>query len=179
MEDLAVSANQVVHPREGKPKPPNTSFPEATTASFLQRALLYFQQQGTSARKLLTDNGSANDLGLSHMKSDGLLEQYFLKGVVGDMQNIILCGADHNMRRNLAHLSALFHLLTGETRKPISTLITLLEPQANSSALPITARSGSMGSSGSTDYGVGGPIISRPFDYSSAIIWVINCFLAS
>jgi len=32
---------------------------KATTASFLQRALLHFQAQGVQVRKLLTDNGSA------------------------------------------------------------------------------------------------------------------------
>ena len=32
---------------------------KATTASFLQRALLHFQAQGIHAKKLLTDNGSA------------------------------------------------------------------------------------------------------------------------
>ena len=33
------------------------------------------------------------------MKSDGLLGRNFLKGVVGDTQIVILCGAGHNMRK--------------------------------------------------------------------------------
>jgi IS5 family transposase len=65
------------------------------------------------------------------MKSDGLLGRNFLKGVVGDAQNVILCGAGHNMRKILAHLRALLRLLMGEPRKAIQALIALLEAEAN------------------------------------------------
>lgn len=66
---------------------------------------------------------------LGHMKSDGLLGRNFLKGVVGDAQNVILCGAGHNMRKILAHLRALLCLIMGESRQAIQALITLLESQ--------------------------------------------------
>jgi IS5 family transposase len=64
------------------------------------------------------------------MKSDGLLGRNFLKGVVGDAQNVILCCAGHNMRKILAHLRALLRLPMGEPRKVIQALITLLEADA-------------------------------------------------
>ena len=63
------------------------------------------------------------------MKSYGLLGRNFLKGMVGDMQNVILSGAGHNMRKILAHLRALLRLLMGEPRKAIRALIALLEFQ--------------------------------------------------
>ena len=65
------------------------------------------------------------------MKSDGLLGRNFLKGVVGDAQNVILCGAGHNMRKILAHLRALWRLLMGEPRKAIQALIALLESSSH------------------------------------------------
>ena len=90
---------------------------------------------------------------LGHMKSDGLLGRDFLKGVVGDAQNVILCGAGHTnrwkrlgpnprsglrprrgeaegrvrMRKILAHLRALLRLLMGELRKALEALIALIE----------------------------------------------------
>ena len=64
------------------------------------------------------------------MKSDGLLGRNFLKGVVGDAQNVILCGAGHNMRKILAHLRAFLRLLMGEPRKAIEALIAMLEAEA-------------------------------------------------
>ena len=67
---------------------------------------------------------------LGHMKSDELLGRNFLKGVVGDAQNVILSGAGHNMRKILAHLMALLRLFMGEPRKAIETLVTLLEAEA-------------------------------------------------
>ena len=67
---------------------------------------------------------------LGHMKSDGLLGRNFLKGVVGDAQNVILCGAGHNMRKILAHLRVLLRLLMGEPGKAILALVTLLEAEA-------------------------------------------------
>ncbi len=44
---------------------------------------------------------------LVHMKSDGLLGRNFLKGLVGDLQNFILIGAGHSIRKILTHLPAL------------------------------------------------------------------------
>ena len=64
---------------------------------------------------------------LGHMKADGLLGRNFLKGTVGDAQNVILCGAGHNMRKILAHLRALLRLLMGEPKKALEALIALLE----------------------------------------------------
>jgi IS5 family transposase len=64
---------------------------------------------------------------LGHMKSDGLLGRNFLKGVVGDAQNVILSGAGHNMRKILAHLRALLRLLMGEPRRVIQALIDRFE----------------------------------------------------
>lgn len=72
------------------------------------------------------------------MKADGLLGWNFLKGVVGDMQNVILSGAGHNIRKILAHLRALLRLLTGEARKFVSALISFLEPQAGPRPVPIS-----------------------------------------
>ncbi len=65
------------------------------------------------------------ELGL--MKSDGLLGRNFLKGVVGDSQNIILSGAGQNMRKILAHLRALLRLRIGELRRIVEAIIALLE----------------------------------------------------
>jgi len=65
------------------------------------------------------------------VRSDGLLGRNFLKGVIGDAQNVILCGYGHNMRKILAHLRALLRLLMGEPRKAIQALIALLEAEAN------------------------------------------------
>ena len=64
------------------------------------------------------------------MKSDGLLGRNFLKGMLGDAQNVILCGAGHNMRKILAHLRALLRLLMGEPRKALEAIIAMLEPGA-------------------------------------------------
>lgn len=64
---------------------------------------------------------------LGHMKSNRLLGRNFLKGVVGDAQNLILYGAGHNMSKILAHLRALLRLLMDEPRKAIQALIALLE----------------------------------------------------
>lgn len=72
---------------------------------------------------------SAIEPGIGHMKSDGLLGRNFLKGMAGDMQNVILSGAGHNMRKMLARLRALLRLLMGEPRKVVSTLLAILEAQ--------------------------------------------------
>jgi len=64
---------------------------------------------------------------LGHMKSDGLLGRNFLKGMLGDAQNVILSGAGHNMRKILAHLRALLRILMGVPRRAVQTLIAFLE----------------------------------------------------
>ena len=61
------------------------------------------------------------------MKSDRMLGRNFPKGVVGDMQNVILTGAGRNMRKVLASLRALLHPPMGESRKFIQSLIAILE----------------------------------------------------
>jgi transposase, IS5 family len=48
---------------------------------------------------------------IGHQKSDGKLGRNWLKGVLGDAQNAILCAAGHNMRKILAHLRRLFVLI--------------------------------------------------------------------
>jgi IS5 family transposase len=48
---------------------------------------------------------------IGHQKSDGKLGRNWLKGVLGDAQNAILCAAGHNMRKILAHLGRLFVLI--------------------------------------------------------------------
>ncbi len=47
---------------------------------------------------------------IGHQKSDGKLGRNWLKGVLGDAQNAILCAAGHNLRKILAHLRHLFVL---------------------------------------------------------------------
>jgi IS5 family transposase len=54
---------------------------------------------------------SAVEPQIGHMKSDGLLGRNFLKGMQGDAQNALLCGAGHNMRKILAKLRLLFALI--------------------------------------------------------------------
>jgi IS5 family transposase len=41
---------------------------------------------------------------IGHQKADGKLGRNWLKGVLGDAQNAILCAAGHNLRKILAHL---------------------------------------------------------------------------
>ena len=38
------------------------------------------------------------------MKNDGRLDRNYLKGEMGDMQNVILCAAGHNLRKILNKL---------------------------------------------------------------------------
>jgi IS5 family transposase len=54
---------------------------------------------------------SAIEPEIGHQKSDGKLGRNWLKGVLGDAQNAILCAAGHNMRKILAHLRRLFVLI--------------------------------------------------------------------
>lgn len=50
---------------------------------------------------------SAVEPEIGHMKSDGLLGRNFLKGMIGDAVNAVLCGIGHNLRKILARLRAL------------------------------------------------------------------------
>ncbi|MBP1628436.1 MAG: transposase domain protein [Holophagaceae bacterium] len=70
---------------------------------------------------------SAIEPEIGHMKSEGLLGRNFLKGVLGDAANALLCGAGHNLRKILARLRALLYLLTGHARKALEALLAQLE----------------------------------------------------
>ncbi len=48
---------------------------------------------------------------IGHQKFDGKLGRNWLKGMLGDAQNAILCAAGHNLRKILAHLRHLFVLV--------------------------------------------------------------------
>jgi len=48
---------------------------------------------------------------IGHQKADGKLGRNWLKGVLGDAQNAILCAAGHNLRKILAHIRRLFVLI--------------------------------------------------------------------
>ena len=50
---------------------------------------------------------------LGHMKNDGKLDVNYLKGVMGDARNALLCAVGHNIRMILAHLQA------GQLLRPI------------------------------------------------------------
>ncbi|MBP1627112.1 MAG: transposase domain protein [Holophagaceae bacterium] len=65
---------------------------------------------------------------IGHMKSEGLLGRNFLKGMLGDAANALLCGAGHNLRKILARLRALLYLLSGDTRRALEALLAALEP---------------------------------------------------
>jgi IS5 family transposase len=45
---------------------------------------------------------------IGHQKFDGKLGRNWLKGMLGDAQNAVLCAAGHNLRKILAHLGRLF-----------------------------------------------------------------------
>lgn len=65
------------------------------------------------------------------MKADGQLGRNVPTGVVGDAQNVILCGAGLNRRKILAHLRALLRILLGEARRAASAIIARLEADSN------------------------------------------------
>lgn len=48
---------------------------------------------------------------IGHQKFDGKLGRNWLKGMLGDAQNAVLCAAGHNLRKILAHLRHLFVLV--------------------------------------------------------------------
>jgi IS5 family transposase len=61
----------------------------------------------TSIKKKLKHR-NAVELVIGHMKNDGRLGRNFLKGEEGDAINVLLCGADHNLRKILHQLALLF-----------------------------------------------------------------------
>jgi IS5 family transposase len=54
---------------------------------------------------------SAIEPEIGHMKTDGRLARCPLKGTIGDAIFAVLCGCGHNIRKILAHLRALWHLV--------------------------------------------------------------------
>jgi IS5 family transposase len=70
---------------------------------------------------------SAIEPEIGDMKGDGLLRRNFLKGILGGSINAILCGAGHNLRRILARLKVLLHVLTGEAMTALQAFLVQLE----------------------------------------------------
>lgn len=68
------------------------------------------QKRGVSTRQLKKElkRRSAIEPVIGHMKSDGLLQRSFLKGMDGNRHNAVLCGAGHNIRLILKKLKLLF-----------------------------------------------------------------------
>ena len=65
----------------------------------------------TKAIKKEMKRRSAIEPEIGHQKADGKLGRNWLKGVLGDAQNAVLCAAGHNLRKILAHLRRLFALI--------------------------------------------------------------------
>lgn len=63
--------------------------------------------------KLIADlrRRSAIEPEIGHMKTDGRLARCPLKATIGDAIFAVLCGCGHNIRKILAHLRALWHLI--------------------------------------------------------------------
>ncbi len=51
---------------------------------------------------------SAIEPAIGHMKMDGRLDRYPLKGVPGDALHAVMCGAGHNLRLIMAALQLYF-----------------------------------------------------------------------
>jgi IS5 family transposase len=63
------------------------------------------QKRGvTKSIKKLLKRRSAIEPEIGHMKNDGRLNRNYLKGKMGDMQNVILCASGHNLRKILNKL---------------------------------------------------------------------------
>ena len=65
----------------------------------------------TKAIKKEMKRRSAIEPEIGHQKADGKLGRNWLKGVLGDAQNAVLCAVGHNLRKILAHLRRLFALI--------------------------------------------------------------------
>lgn len=68
------------------------------------------QRQGVSTKALKAElkRRSAIEPVIGLMKSDGLLQRSYLKGMIGNKLNALLCGAGHNIRLILKKLRLLF-----------------------------------------------------------------------
>jgi hypothetical protein len=76
------------------------------------RVIIAGSKKGISkAIKKVMKRGSGIEPEIGHQKSDGKLGLNWLKGMLGDAQNAILCAAGHNLRKILAHLRRLFVLV--------------------------------------------------------------------
>jgi IS5 family transposase len=69
------------------------------------KVILAGQKRGVSPlqRKRLNRRNTIEPI-IGHMKQDGKLRRCFLKGVLGDAMNVILCGAGQNIRKLLKWL---------------------------------------------------------------------------
>ena len=56
---------------------------------------------------------------IGHMKNEGRLARNFLKGIIGDQLNALLCGIGHNLRMLLRFLTPFFNLLGDSLREII------------------------------------------------------------
>lgn len=74
----------------------------------ISRVLISGTRKLGKALKRALRRRSAIEPEFGHMKQSGLLGRNFLKGMRGDAQNALLCGAGHNLRKILARLRLLF-----------------------------------------------------------------------
>ena len=82
----------------------------------------------TKALKKEMKRRSSIEPEIGHQKADGKLGKNWLKGILGDALNAMLCGVGHNLRKILAHLRRLFVYLCAwflsatRSLNPVSTL---------------------------------------------------------
>ena len=98
------------------PLPPEGRGPKARVRghgvdSEICRVIIAGSRKGLSkALKQEMKRRSSIEPEIGHQKFDGKLGRNWLKGMLGDAQNAILCAAGHNLRKILAHLRRLFVL---------------------------------------------------------------------
>lgn len=64
------------------------------------------QKRGvTNSIKKALKRRSAIEPEIGHMKNDGRLNRNYLKGKMGDRQNVVLCASGHNLRKILNKLA--------------------------------------------------------------------------
>ena len=70
---------------------------------------------------------------IGHMKSDGLLARNYLRGIVGDKIQAVLCGVGLNLRKVLKKLAELLWLYRNElwSRRILANLCSVLDLQAS------------------------------------------------
>ena len=94
------------------------------------RVLISGTRRGLTPRlRRLLRRRSAIEPEIGHMKTDGRLARYALKGTLGDALHAVLCGCGHNIRKILAHLKALLAAL----------LASLIQAIAQAGRHPVTA----------------------------------------